>query len=133
MAWAHFEAGGGWRGRSQVKNHIMLNDHEEEDDEDDDEDDYDDDDEANDDGGNCRREAEKFSAQLKSFLRYEKSVWKSLFNFEKCDTSINIRKVASLCYPWLAETCPDWLNKNIYLAGMNTEFCKTIQTMQTLH
>ena len=27
-----------------------------------------------DDGGNCRREAEKFSAQLKSFLRYEKSV-----------------------------------------------------------
>ena len=27
-----------------------------------------------DDGGDCRREAEKFSAQLKSFLRYEKSV-----------------------------------------------------------
>ena len=52
----------------------MLNDHEEEDDEDDDEDDYDYDDEANYNGDNCRREAEKFSAQLKSFLRYEKSV-----------------------------------------------------------
>ena len=32
------------------------------------------DDDEDDDGGDCRREAEKFSAQLKSFLRYEKSV-----------------------------------------------------------
>ena len=44
-------------------------------DEDEDNEDLDEEDEDDDKANDCRREAEKFSAQLKSFLRYEKSVW----------------------------------------------------------
>ena len=57
-------------------NRLHLDEDEEDDDKDleQDEDEDDEEDEVDDEANDCRREAEKFSAQLKSFLRYEKSV-----------------------------------------------------------
>ena len=60
-------------------NRLHLDQDEDEDNEDldeyEDNEDLDEEDEDDDKANDCRREAEKFSAQLKSFLRYEKSVW----------------------------------------------------------